>query len=483
MIPNTTVSKVDGATGVVQPGSRGIIAIIAPCEKGPTTPAAHTKVRNVLTSYGYGVLSDFAAAILPSGNPVVCLRATASTAATAAAVTHTGAGTSVATVSTPSAILDDFKVKITFKAGGTIGVAGITYTYSLDGGVTESAVQALGTATSIAIPNSGVTIALAAGTILANQTEETTTTGPRLTTGDITTALEALRTSALPWEFVLVAGHDATSTTVSTIDSWLQAREAEGRYRGFLVNGAMKGSASEATYLTSLTTAWSGVASIRGCVGADGGDLASVLPGRGITQVRPTSLALAARVAKVSYGTDPSYVGDGPVNGFDLPDSAGNPKNHDENFFPGPDALRLVTLRTFDRKAGTFITNANVISSSGSDYVWVQHIRTMNRACEIAFDVLRDILSKGVNKSPKVGPNGEVYIDPADAQKIDDLVNAALNELRSEVSDLRFVLSRTDDIGANGPITLNADLQVVAKAYVKGFNVAASFARSISVQG
>ena len=484
MIPNTTVSKVDGATGVVKPSSKGIIAIIAPCEKGSTTAAvAHTKARNVLSDYGYGLLSDAAAYVLPSGKPVVLVRSAASTAATASAVTTTGGGTSVATVDTPANILDDFNVLVTFKTAGTIGVAGITYTYSLDGGETTSAVQSLGTANTFTIPHSGVTIDLAAGTVLADETLEFTTTGPRMNGTDLTDALEVLRVSALPWEFVMVLGLDASGTHVATLDNWLAAREAEGRYRGFLMNAEMKGTSTESAYLTAMTTARASMASIRGCVGADGGDLASVLPGRGILQVRPSILALAARVAKVSFGTDPAYVADGPVNGFQLPDDAGNPNNHDENVYPGLDALGFVTLRTFDRKQGTFITNANVISSSGSDYVWIQHIRVMNRACEIAYDILTEQLSRGVNKNPKLGPNGEVYIAEEDAQKIDALVNQGLNELRSEVSDLRFVLSRTDDIGANGPVVLNADLLVQAKAYAKGFNVSASFARSISVQG
>lgn len=482
-IPLAKVTKIDGTTNVVKPGSKGICAIIAPCQSGTANAAsAHTKPANAVTEFGYGFLTEAAAYIMSvAGNPVVLIRATASTAGANSAVTHVGVGTSVVTAT--GVPLDDFKVLVTFVTGGTIGVAGITYTYSLDGGTNTSAVQALGAAVTITLPNSGLGLALAAGTILAGQTESFTATGPRLSSADISTALEALRISSQPWEMILIGGHDATAATIAVVDTWLAARETEGRFRGAFMNGRMKTAAeAESAFTIAMDTAYSATATIRVCVGAEGGACPSALPGRGINFARPTSLAVAARVAKVNYGVDPAYVQDGPVASFTLADTKGNPVYHDEAIYPGCDALRLMTLRTFDRKAGTFITNANVLSTQGSDYVWIQHVRTMNRACEIAFDVITQQFSKGFNRNPKLGPNGEVYVAEEDAQRIDDLVNQSLSELRGQVSDLRYRMSRTDNIGSNGPAKFNGELQVAALAYAKEFNTNASFARTISVQ-
>jgi hypothetical protein len=487
MIPNVKVTKLNGNTGNVKPGSKGIHAIIAPSSSGSTNqPQAVSKVSIAQSTFGGGLLVDCAAYIMAaSGNPVVMIRGTASTAGSNSAVTKVGTGTSVITATgTP---IDDYNVLLTWITGGTQGIAGPTYTLSLDGGKTTGPVTALGVAVTIAINmgavTTGASFALAAGTFVAGDTATITCTGPRMTSSDITNALEALRTSALSWEFVDVFGHDSVAGTVTILDAWLALREAEGRYRGFICNNAFRVTASqtEAQYLTAQQTVWAGVASIRGCVGYDGGDLISVLPGNGITQKRPTALALAGRAAKVAYGTDPAYVQDGPVPGFALADTRGNPNNHDENLYPGADALNLVSLKTFDRRAGTFITNANVISSTGSDFVWIQHIRTMNRGCEIAFDTLTTQLSRGVGKNPKIGPNGEVYIAEEDAQRIEQLVNQNLTELRGQVSDLLFTLSRTDNIGANGPVILNGELKVSSLAYVKEFDVNASFVRTITV--
>jgi hypothetical protein len=482
-IPIAKVTKLDGATGVVKPSSKGIIAIIAPSEKGTANQAAmYSKASIALNDFGYGALTDDAAYIMAvSGNPVVLVKGTASTAAANGTVAHTGAGSSVVTATgTP---LDDFNAVATIVNGGTIGVTGITLTYSLDGGVTTSAVQALGTATAFTVPNSGVTFSFAAGTVLAGQVEAFATTGPKMNNSDLVTALEALRISALPWEMVLVTGHDATATTVTTLDTWLSAREAEGRYRGFICTAVARTSAqTEAQYATAMNTAFSAAASIRGCVCADVGDVVSALPGRGITQPRPVGLALAARVADIDYGVDPAFVQVGPVSGFALADSQRQPEPPRREHVPG--ASTRSGWSRCDRsiaRRGRFITNANVISSQGSDYVWIQHVRTMNRACELAFDVLTQQLSVGVHKNPKTGSGGEVYIAEEDAQRIEQLVNQSLTELRSQVSDLRFSLSRTDNIGANGPVTLNGALKVSPLAYVKEFDTNASFVRTITV--
>ncbi|MBA2683807.1 MAG: hypothetical protein H0U66_04895, partial [Gemmatimonadaceae bacterium] len=392
-------------------------------------------------------------------------------------------GTGLAASTATGTVNDDYAaVQVVIVQPGTVGVAGITFRYTLDG-LVFSAETALGAASTFVIPNSGITITFGAGTFVAGDSIAFSTTGPKMTTSDLSTALEALRISSLAWEFILVDGHDATGATVTVLDTWLSAREAEGRYRAFIACAPARTPATqtEAQYLTSQATAWSVVSSIRGCVAADVGDLVSSLPGRAITQSRPAGLALAARTAKIAYGTDPALVSDGPVPGFTLSDLRGNPKNHDENIYPGLDAIRLVTLRTFDRKQGTFITNANVLSTNGSDYVWMQHIRTMNRACEIAFDSLTQQLSRAVRKSPKTGPMGEVYIAEEDAQRIEQIVNQSLSELRSQVSDLRYTLSRTDNIGSNGPAIFNGDLKLSSLAYAKEFDTNASFVRTISI--
>jgi hypothetical protein len=475
----------DGNTGVAAPSSRGICAIIAPSQSGVANqPTSVVRVGAALTAFGLGPLTEAASYMLATaGNPVVLVKATASTAATLTGIVESGTGTMVPTDNASSPI-DDFAVLVEFMAGGTVGTAGITYRASLDNGLSYLPVTNLGVSNTLTIPNSGVSFTLGVGTVTAGDTFVAVATGPRLTSGDISLALEALRVSTLDWEGMTILGHDAVAATVTLVDAWLAARETDGYFRFFMLGARRRGAAeSEATYRTAMGTEFATSSSFRGCVGADGGDTVSSVPGAYVpTFFRTAALTIMARTMLVAYGTDPGYVADGPVPGFALYDERGNPKHHDERTSPGLNAIRLSTLTSRVRRSGTYIEGANLISSAGSDYVWIQHARVMNRACEIAYSVLSSEISRGVATSPKKGANGEIYIAEEEALRIDGIVNAALSELRGQVTDLVFRTSRVDNIGSNGPATLNASLEVAALRYIKGIYVKTSFVRSISVQ-
>jgi hypothetical protein len=484
--PNVNMQKVDGGTGVTRPSVSGIWAIIAPSEKGTQNlPGGYGDSDVALTEYGLGELVESAAYMFPSGKSLVLVRGTASTAATYSAVTKTGTGTSVITAGATTPY-DDGDAYVIFPTGGTLGVAGIELQYSLDGSTTNlSAKVSLGVAMTYTIPNSNVTFNFGAGTIVAGDFFTCKITGPRMTVADLSTALEALRLSTLQFENILVMGHDAVASTVSTLDTWLSAREAEGRFYGAFVNSRMKNvGETEAQYLTAMGTAWSATSSIRVSVSTDGAELTSAIPGRGWTIKRRTALMVAARLAKIDYGIDPAWVALGPIAGAGIVDVRGNPKHHDEQKFPGLDDLRLAALRTVPSKGSlVYINGARLISAPGSDWVFAQHIRVANRACGIVFDVLTNELSRGVRKNPKPGPNQERYIDEASALEIDLLANGAMSELQGQVDALQFKLSRTDNLASNGLVTVTGKIEVVALAYIKGFAVKFGFVKQLSVTG
>ena len=475
-VPYVTLQKTDGNTGVTPPSVAGVVAIIAPSSSGTANLASmHTKPNLVQAEFGNGILPEFAAKhMLDSGKAVICIRGTAATAGAYGSVTEAGEGTGEVTAGATEPV-DDFDVVIAFVAGGTRGTAGITYKYSLDGGVSYSAVQALGTAVSIELPGTGVSVALAAGTYLAGQTATFSTTRPKMTNANVVTALEALRVANLPWEAVYVAGIDAAAAEVTTLDDWLSGLEAVGKFRmGFLHTRGPNSGETEAQYRTAMETAFSGSASIRQVLGSGRGDVAS--PIRGITQSRPSTLAVVSRCMKIDIGRDPAAIADGPVSGFGLTDAKGNPKHHNEDFYPGLDALRLATLRTVPGREGTFITNAPALSSTGSDYVYVQHIRIANAMCETAFSLFMSRLSLGVRRDQATG-----FIDESDAQDIETFVNQGLrNTARGRTSAYKFTLSRNDDISSNQGAILTGTLDVSALAYVKGIEVKFRFVKTIT---
>lgn len=487
MLPSVGITKADGQTGVVRPSDVGVLAIIAPSGAGSfNVPAAYLRPDIALTDLGGGPLVESASYILPvSGKPVVLVRSTTATAAANGAVTTVAFGTSVPTATgTPT---DDFSVKLTIVAGGTVGTTGITYTYSLDGGLTQSAVQSLGTATSITIADAGVVIALAAGTLLANGTASFSTTGAISTDADLPASLEALRVTSQPFECVLFHGI-AGSGTISLIDTWLKALAVTGRFKLAVVTCRARAATgeTEAQYKTAMQAIFAAAASTDIVVCADRGDVISSIPGRatsGVTQARPVGWAVAARLMRIPIGSDAAYVNDQQVSQFAIVDSRANPKYHDEYMYPGLDDLRLTTLRTFDGKQGSYITNANLFSASGSDYVYAQHARCINRACEIAYAILTGQLSRGVKKATKAGPNGERYIAEGDALRIEGVANGAISaELDGQVDAIRFAVSRTDNIASNQGAVVTGTIHIVALAYIKRFTVTAGFVKSLAAQ-
>lgn len=496
MLPSASITKISGGSAAaVAPSATGILAIIAASAKGQQNlVAAYGNASNLYNDYGVGPLAEYGTYdIDASGNSILVIRPTTSTPGSYLNFSAAGVlGTSAVTTG-PGTPLDEFAfVQVTVVTGGTIGVSGITYKVTPDGGTNVSGTLALGTANTITVKNpdgssTGVQFSLGAGTLLAGDTWTVYTTRPQMTNGDLITALEALRITSTPWENVLI-DQDATSTTVNTVDAWLAGLESAGGFHGAFLNSRHKTepvptAESEATFAAAMATQFNPVAasaSLAICVGADAGDLPSLISGT--VQPRPVSLALAARCSLIPLGEDPAFVARGPVPGFGIADGQGNPKWHNEILYPDLDNLRLSTFTTEPGQNGVFITNGNVLSPAGSAFVYAQHMRCMNAACTQAFAKMVQALGKGVGKKPKDPTTGAVYILEQDAAAIEQDITAALRlALKGQVQDVAFVLSRTDDLSSNSGAIIHAQVQIEALAYIKQFVGTAAFVKTISV--
>jgi hypothetical protein len=483
MLPNVEIKKSDFNTGVVTPSDEGVLAIIAPSEKGDMNVAAlYTRTRTAFDDLGAGPLVEFAAYDMAVAHkPVLLVRADPSTPGAYGTITVTGAptGPSVITAGT-SEPLDDYDVLVTFLDDGTVGTPGIQYTYSLDGGKHTSKALDLGTLTTLTIDGTGVSFDLAPGDVAADETVSVPATAPQLQSTDLADSLEALRVSASPWEVLLVVG-DADDDMVNAIDLWLQDLETAGKYKFAIVNSRRRDRLTpetESEYATAMQAAFASVATINVTVAADGGDLTSIITG--VSQSRPTSLAVAARAMATDVSVDPAQKSDGSVPGFSITDERANPKYHDEYLHPGLDDLRLATLRSFAGEPGVFITNAPILSPLNSDFVYLQHARVMNEIATVAYEALKTQLSKGVRKQRKAQPGGQVYIVEEDAQAIESLVQVAVDKAaKGRTSGVRFDLSRDDDIGSNAGATITGELSVAALSYIKQIKVTAKFERSV----
>ena len=181
-----------------------------------------------------------------------------------------------------------------------------------------------------------------------------------------------------------------------------------------------------------------------------------------------------------NIGTDPAEVDLGPVPSFQI-SSEGNPNDWDEFLYQSLDSQRIATLRTFATggPTGTFITNANVLISAGSDLVWLQLLRVLNKACSIAWQILNTQLSRGVNTVYNQ-TTGAVNIAEANAQRIEQLVNGPLQSgLSGQCTAAQFNLNRDDNLATAGA-PVNGTVAVVPKFYLKNIQVIAALVKSIS---
>ncbi|MDX6479507.1 MAG: hypothetical protein QOG85_17 [Gaiellaceae bacterium] len=301
-----------------------------------------------------------------------------------------------------------------------------------------------------------------------------------MTNSDLPAALEALRLTSSPFEAVLV-DMEADVDTVGVCHLWIQDMNKVGKFPTVVLTCRKRGAAeSETTYKDAVAAIFDAAVSLDIVVCSDLGDIPS--PIRGIPFARATGLFVAARGMKISVGTDPAYVELGPLDSVSITDARNNPKYHNEDKYPGLDDVRITTLRTIEGFEGVYITNANLISASGSDFVYWQHARCLNLGCRVTYQLLTKKLSKGVRKSPQVGPGGERYIDEAEAAKLEELVNAELDRqlvTPGEVDDMACIISRTDDIRSNAGAEVNVELQSVSLGYVKKFKVAAGYVTAI----
>lgn len=358
---------------------------------------------------------------------------------------------------------DDYEVKILFVAGGTRGVAGITYRWSLDGGRTYSALTALGTATSIIVPQSGgVKIDLGAGTIAAGATIAFPTVAPKWNTTDLGVALDALRDTAAIWELVHVVG-PCDAVEAAAIDLKLTAMAALGKMHGFLCSARLPvGAESEATYFASLSADFADFATTFGAVCAGAIQTVSSVSGRQYR--RPLAFTAAAREASVSQQIDTADVNLGPLPVTRIRDSNGNPLHHDESVNPGLDDARFYVARTWEGYAGVYVNRPRLFSVEGSDFKLVPHRRVMN----VAREVSRARLTRRLNRPIPVNPVTGFILERA-AQEIEadvrGALEAALLATPTKASGVSWVLSRTDNLLSTA--TLNAQHRIVPLAYIE----------------
>jgi hypothetical protein len=469
-VPAITLNQLDNQVGVVDPGDGDRLAIVASAPLATVAvgvPTLLARKSDVAAAFGAaGPLPEaMCYAIDQTGKPVLGCRAGDTITGTYTAVVETGTGTSVVTTDAAVEPYDDYEAVLKFITGGTIGVAGITFQWSLDGGRNYSVVTALGTANNYTIAEGNVKFNFGAGTIVAGDTASTRTSGQQWNNAELGAAIDALINGSNRFELLMIEG-PMTAADVATCSTKRTAAENVGKEITFLGGFRLPTiGESEATYLAAFITAMAAT-SFDGIAFTFGGsELQSSISQR--RYLRRPVMDLGACAVSVRAGQDLAEVGERAVSPrpptVRIKDDANNPKHHDELINPGADDARAVTYRSWNGRQGVFWNNVPLLSQTGSDFKYLQHRRVMNIARRVVRSVLEEISSADLLVNPETGK-----ILEEEASAIDSLVNAALfDALISErnASDAQFQLSRTDNILST--FTLKGALKVTPLAYAK----------------
>lgn len=204
--PSVTITELDGALGVLPPSAGALFALVGVSSSGPVdTPATYARITDITTDFGDGPLVEAAAHYIERyGRPVVLVRTGQSVAGSyldAVAAedgvvedfddTNVTGASEITVQASPAADPDDaYSVQVLFVLGGTVGVSGIVYQVSLDGGNTFGLAKALGTDTTIDL-GIGVVLELTAATINAGDFVTFSTTAPiAASAGEVTVAFD-----------------------------------------------------------------------------------------------------------------------------------------------------------------------------------------------------------------------------------------------------------------------------------------------------
>jgi hypothetical protein len=465
-----TITISDGGLGLLAGGGSEFQAVIGCSSAGSAASIlATTKISELISTYGYGPLVEAAAVSLQeTGKPVLAIKTPNTTPGSNSAVTQTGTGTSVVTLTgTPVDTYDGILKVVT---GGTIGTTGCVIKYTLDGGETYSADIALGTANSYAIPNSGITLNFAAGTLVAGDVYKWTSTEPLWAIADVQAAILALKNSTYSPKFIQLVGK-VSAANCTTLDTEMTGLETAARFTGLLAHARDNNAGeSQATWKSSLQADFLNFSSKR--IGVTAGHYQINSPISGRMYRRPLSFAVAARLHKNAIGVDAGQVSDGGLAG--LRSSATDGKiYHDERTSPGLDGSRFLVAQTHIGEAGFFVTNPNLMAPAGSDFVWWQYRFVIDEACRIARNVLMKFLNSSVRVNATTG-----FIVEKDAQDLESRLGVALRNglvhVRPQAaSSVSAVVSRVDNIISTK--TINVTVRVVPLGYLKTINLDLGF--------
>ncbi len=471
-IPKQTVTINDPGMGLSEPADTTLL-FAGICSSGTVdTVYTYSNITDLVAVHGRGPAVEATALHLAkNGGPVRFGRIAEDTAGSLGAVTQVGGGPLISDNS--SLPYDSYEMIIVITGGGALGTA--TMQWSLDDGRTYSDVIVMPAGGSYTIPNSGINLTLAAGTYVVDETYSADCTEPTYTTAELATMVTAISASDDEFVAFVLCGRHATAAAAHTLagalSTHLDTWESEFRYVGAMMS---VGDEIEATTKTDFTNE---DRRIMPCYGT--ADRNTSVPVQGdSTPKMPVLTEAAWKAGRELISTDLARVASGSLGGIASPSTThGVPISHDEYRNENMDASGFMTLRSWPRLSGYYITNGRIKSGVASDFKYWQYVRIMNQA------VTRTVEKQTAFSSASVRTLPSGKIDPRDADAMEQVVQAAVEAdllepfnaegTKGHVSEVAYTIDRDNNV--NSTSTLLTQIAVRPRGYTKFIETQAGF--------
>lgn len=478
-VPSLTLTIRDPGLGLAGP------AVSTPLLIGPSSAGTANAIvsladlGSVVDALGEGPLPEDACRVLSeAGGPILAMRATASVAGAAGAVTKTpvAGGTGTGTITVAGAPFDSYEAIVEITKTGTLGTG--AFRYSLDGGRTYSAALTIPAGGTYAIPRTNLTLTFVPGVgpvfFELGDSHAFTCTAPALNATNLGDALDAARADSRTWRFAHIAGRhgDATAsaTLAGTLASQMTTAQGQQRYTATLIDAGSDNAATTVTAFAAVANARVGVA-----YGTARRTSLKPFTGWGVPQ-RYASGEIAARLAAGLVSTHAGRVASGPLAGVSAigHDARTDATMHDAGF---------ATLRTWQGLPGFFVTSGRIKAPAGSDFQRFELRFVMDVACTTAVEAL----TTQANKSVRVLTDGTGRIDPRDAaawrqvalSKLRIRLTEPLNAegVRGHVSGVDVTVDTTNNVLASGQVLVTVAL--VPLGYAETIAIDVGYATAI----
>lgn len=460
--PNVSFTILSGGLGNSPPSPGGTVCIVGCSSSGTANVVSgpYASPAALVAAYGYGPGVECAAACIAAGLQPLFIKTPNTTAGASGAVTHTGTGASVMTVTTGVAY-DRYDVVVTMTRSGTVGTDPEPgFTVSLDGGLTASGEARMPASGDYTIPNTGLVIHFTTATIVAGDTYTFSSTAPAWGSSDITAAIGALKLSTKLAGLVHVVG--PMSATIAGVYKTALGAFLAAKKPIRATCETVDISSNEAAWMTAIENDYATFTS--DLIGVCAGPILYGSALSGVQFRRSIGFPHIVRLGKIAISKSTGEVADGALDGVTT-------VYHDEALVPGLDADRFITVSSIPGLIGYYVTRPNLMASVGSDFTEMQYGRVMDEAVRLTYNFFVQRLNSRVRLNKATG-----FILEKDARALESGNDAKLSQglvAPGDASSIQTIVSRTDNISSTK--TLTVTVKVLPLGYLEYITITMTF--------